>query len=226
MTMTNKYLSIPKLSKSDQDWFWSNCTKLDSGCWKWGRSKTKDGHGTVWLGKLYLAHRVAYCLYYGEIDSNLLICHKCNNAWCINPEHLYQGTLLTNANDRCNDVENTWNISDRDKDAIRWLRDYLDFDTQYIALLFNITDVSVSNICESRGKNNITRLTRIEQIEVANYLTQNIGVTKASRRLVTIRKNNDVRRISRVVVTKVRDRYHSEICSKSKAYLRPRLQAH
>lgn len=71
-----------------------------SQCWEWKGSISEKGYGTLrYEGKNYMAHRFAYETYNGELISDMIICHKCNNPKCINPDHLYQGTIRDNARD-------------------------------------------------------------------------------------------------------------------------------
>lgn len=66
----------------------------------------KDGYGSIQekinnVKKHYLAHRISYQIYTGEdINSNDIICHKCDNPACINPKHLFKGTHLDNIRDK------------------------------------------------------------------------------------------------------------------------------
>ena len=77
----------------------SNITLLPSGCWRWGRSKTK-GYVPIRLDlKKYGLHRLSYALYKGPIPENTLVCHSCDNMWCINPDHLWLGTHKDNSED-------------------------------------------------------------------------------------------------------------------------------
>lgn len=49
----------------------------------------------------YLMHRVAYQVYYKDnIDSNDIICHKCDNPACVNPLHLFKGSHSDNVQDK------------------------------------------------------------------------------------------------------------------------------
>jgi hypothetical protein len=72
----------------------------DSGCWEWSGPKHKQGYGRIrWLGKLKLAHVLAYETWVGIITSGLKVRHTCDNPPYINPEHLIVGTQADNVND-------------------------------------------------------------------------------------------------------------------------------
>jgi len=49
--------------------------------------------------KLWKAARLAWTLFEGKIPDGLNVCHKCDNWWCINTEHMFLGTQLENMRD-------------------------------------------------------------------------------------------------------------------------------
>lgn len=74
--------------------------RVTPGCWVWTSYRDKDGYGGFSIEHVtFRAHRVAYMMYVGEIDDGMLICHKCDNPSCVNPDHLYQGTQQKNMRD-------------------------------------------------------------------------------------------------------------------------------
>ena len=82
-------------------WQQARLTANTEKCWEWQKAIDKDGYGKILLHKQDVrAHRVAYKLHYGEIPLNHVICHSCDNPLCINPYHLWAGTVQDNNADK------------------------------------------------------------------------------------------------------------------------------
>ena len=93
-----------ELNKDDENRFWIKVIVLEeNNCWEWISKKDEDGYGRFWLHeKMQGAHRISYTLKYGQISKGLWILHKCNNTSCVNPNHLYAGTIKDNVRDSIN----------------------------------------------------------------------------------------------------------------------------
>lgn len=68
------------------------------GCWELSKSERRPSirlHGVV-----KFAYRFVWEMMRDKIPNGMLICHKCNNQKCINPDHLYVGTQADNVRDR------------------------------------------------------------------------------------------------------------------------------
>jgi len=73
-------------------------------CWLWNTHANNKGYGAlaeyvdgVW--RKSLAHRVSYELAHGPVPNRMKVLHRCDTPRCVNPAHLFLGTMKQNTED-------------------------------------------------------------------------------------------------------------------------------
>ena len=94
------------MNKAIASRFWKKVDKTNN-CWNWLAHINNWGYGQFWDGENQMkAHRMSWVISHGDIPDGMCILHRCDNPKCVNPNHLFLGTLKDNMIDMVNKGRN------------------------------------------------------------------------------------------------------------------------
>lgn len=135
-----------------------------NGCWFWTGVKNTAGYGGLQVnGKRALAHRISYIIHHGAIPEadgfhGNVVCHRCDNPSCVNPEHLFLGSQYANMADRdakgrrvapAGESHGMVQLNERDVLSIRDLAGR--YSQKELAKMFSISNSMVSLIVNRKN---------------------------------------------------------------------------
>lgn len=130
-----------------------------SGCWIWtGALKNLYGHGAFKIAdrksKVMFSHIASWDLYVGEILQNLKVLHRCDNPSCVNPHHLFLGSINDNVQDMISKKRNAFGSKCKraklNEEMVLKIKQQKEKGSVQLAKIFSISRQSIADILYGR----------------------------------------------------------------------------
>lgn len=97
----------------------------ENGCWEWTLALYRPKYVQIFFrGKRITIHRLSWLLHKGEIPAGKMVCHRCDNMRCWNPDHLWIGTNQENMQDCSRKGRVNWSgLREWNESQRHWRRD-------------------------------------------------------------------------------------------------------
>lgn len=132
-------------------------------CWSWlgqkrkPKGNAKSGYGRLeYRGTQYTAHKLAWELHNKTtVPKGYCICHLCDNPECVNPDHLFLGSIQDNNEDKLKKQRqskgegiHTSKLTEEDIKYIKSLPE--GFNQSEVARQFKVNPNTISNIVNGK----------------------------------------------------------------------------
>lgn len=147
------------LTEKDIERFWRKVRVTGpDDCWYWQAALSKSGYGNIKIkDDTIRANRLAFVISH-KMDTELEVCHICDNPRCCNPKHLFAGTHSQNMTDsalkgrRNQSGENGTKakLTERQVREIRF-KGALDIPQRELAKLYGVSQTAIFYILSGRN---------------------------------------------------------------------------
>src|ERR1035437_1138830 len=147
--------------------FWNKVDKINGPihpydpemkqCWLWTGYKTSKGYGrrSTKISDERFTHRISWILNNDPIPESIKVLHTCDNPSCVNPSHLFLGTIEDNTQDMVNKNRQAKGIElpqhKLTEDQVRFIKQDTTHFQQELADMFGTKQSNISYIKNGKG---------------------------------------------------------------------------